>query len=232
MAHAVVTGANRGLGLELTRQLLDRGCTVIAGCRHPAAAAALAELAAATGRVTALPLDVADSASIAGFCAEARRIAPELGLLVNNAGILLDQPDLGSVTAEDLARSFAVNAIGPVLMVQGLVSSLAAARGKVLDISSGVASMQNARRLGNGWYGYCASKAALNRLGWCLANELRPSGVGVYSFEPGWVKTDMARGGGDLTPAESISAVLRVLDGLTLEDSGGYFNWRGEPHPW
>lgn len=229
---AVVTGANRGIGLEMTRQLVARGYSVFAGVRTPQNAEKLQQFAMDSGKVTILHLDVANPASIDVFAREVLSAAPKLDLLVNNAGILPEENSLDDVSAEKMIECFRVNSVAPVLMVQKLRPALERAKGRILNISSGTASMQNASKIGRGLYSYCGSKAALNRLGLCLAAELRNSGVGVYSFEPGWVKTDMAKGGGHYTPQEAVSNVLKVLDGLTLDDSGGYFNWKGEKHPW
>ena len=230
--NVVVTGANRGIGFEMTRQLTARGCFVFAGVRTPAGATALQQFATETGRVKILPLDVANSGSIDTFAKSVLAASPALGLLVNNAGILPDESSLDAVDAEKMVECFRINSVAPVIVVQKLRAALEKGKAKILNMSSGTASMQNAPKHGRGLYSYCASKSALNRLSLSLAAELRNSGVGVYSFEPGWVKTDMAKGGGNFTAQEAVGNVLKVLDGLTLEDSGGYFNYSGERHPW
>ncbi|HYF50574.1 MAG TPA: SDR family oxidoreductase [Planctomycetota bacterium] len=230
--QAVVTGANRGIGLEMTRQLVARGCFVFAGVRAPNNATVLRQLAKDSGKVKILHLDVANPASIEVFAREVLSETPALQILVNNAGILPDENSLDDVSAEKMIECFRVNSVAPVLMVQKLRPVLEKGKAKILNVSSGTASMQNASKIGRGLYSYCASKSALNRLGLCLAAELRNSGVSVFSFEPGWVKTDMAKGGGDYTPQEAVSNVLKIFDRLTLEESGGYYNWKGDKHPW
>jgi len=230
--HAVVTGANRGIGLEMTRQLVARGYFVFAGVRTPPQASVLQQFAKESGKVKILHLDVANPASIEVFARDVQTESSALDILVNNAGILPEENNLNDVSAENMIECFRVNTVAPLLMVQKLRPALERGKAKVLNVSSGVASMQNAAKIGPGLYSYCASKSALNRIGLCLAAELKNSGVSVFSFEPGWVKTDMARGGGHYTPQDAVGNVLKVFDGLTLAESGGYYNWRGEKHPW
>jgi NAD(P)-dependent dehydrogenase (short-subunit alcohol dehydrogenase family) len=232
MSSAVVTGSNRGIGLEMARQLVERGFFVYAGCRNPQKADALNQLASSTKNILVLPLDVASESDITHFARSVEKATPSLEMLVNNAGILPDEPNLAAVTQEKMTEAFVINSVAPMLMIQKLRPLLEKGKGKILNVSSGWASMQTGETMGGNSYSYAGSKAALNRLGRSVAIELKPSGVGVYSFEPGWVKTDMAKGGGHYTPQEAVGNVLKVLDGLSLKDSGGYFNWKGERHPW
>jgi NAD(P)-dependent dehydrogenase (short-subunit alcohol dehydrogenase family) len=231
VSTVVITGAGRGLGLALARQHLAQGATVIGGCRNPSTAQ---ELVSAGAEV--LPLDTASGESIAAF-GTAMGDRP-VDVLYNNAGI-----DARAVGAEDGARSalditeqqfravMDVNVLGPLLMVQALVGNLRAANGTIVNVSSQVGSIEVAQRTGRD-VSYNSSKAALNMLTLKQSQVLRPLGVTVIAIHPGWVRSDMGGSGADLDPAESAAGIVKLVDNLTLDQTGSFFQWDGSIHPW
>jgi NAD(P)-dependent dehydrogenase (short-subunit alcohol dehydrogenase family) len=232
MTQVLVTGANRGLGLEFTRQLLARGARVIAACRHPGRANELTGLAAAhPGHLHVLPLDVSKPASIAELAREAAMVCDGLDLLINNAGMLVAGERFGSLTAEPLQQSFCSNAVGPLLLTQALAPLLAARPGaRVVNISSVMGSIGATHEFRSPGYGM--SKAALNMATVQLAHALAPQETRVIALHPGWVRTDMGGSQASQVAGDSVRGMLEVIDAITPERSGRFFDWRGESVPW
>jgi NAD(P)-dependent dehydrogenase (short-subunit alcohol dehydrogenase family) len=248
--NVLVQGASRGLGLGFVRQALAsaRCGRVVATCRDPAAAAALRAVADhAAGRLTLLPLDVTDEASIATAAAACGRVAPRLHLILNCAGVLHDasralRPEkrLADVTAAALARAFAVNASGPLLVARHFEPLLAhGERAVFASLSARVGSIGD-NRLG-GWYAYRASKAAQNMFTRTLAIEWARSRRNVIcvALHPGTTDTELSRPFQANVPAgklfdvdHAVARLLAVIDGLRAEDSGGFFAYDGSPVPW
>ena len=219
MTTALITGANRGIGLCLAQQLAERGVDLIAAVRRSSP-----ELDALGARVEAL--DVADDASCENL---ARRLeGTPIDLLIHNAGLLertsLDAPDFAAVR-----RMFEVNALGPLKLTVALRNNLKAAS-KVAIITSRMGSI--ADNDSGGAYGYRMSKAAVNAVGKSLAVDLAEAGVAVALLHPGWVRTGMTRHTGHLEPAESARGLLARIDALTLETSGTFWHQNGEVLPW
>ena len=220
MPNAIVTGANRGIGLQLCRALKDRGHTVTALCRQSS------EALAGLGVNIRDNYDVTDGAAIEAF---ARSVEPgTVDLLINNAGILhgmsLDELDL-----ESARRQFEVNALGPLRVTQSLLHALkdgarlalvTSRMGSIADNDSG------------GSYGYRMSKAALNAAGVSLARDLRERGIAVAILHPGYVRTDMTGQSGLIDVDESVAGLLEQIDGLDLENSGSFWHTNGELLPW
>jgi NAD(P)-dependent dehydrogenase (short-subunit alcohol dehydrogenase family) len=230
--HSLVTGANRGLGLEFVRQLLARGDRVVATCRHPGKATALNALAGEyPGRLHVLPLDVSDPRSIAGLARELPLLGDDiaLGLLVNCAGVLHSGERFGSVSAATLEDSLRTNAIGPLLLTQALAPRLAD-NARVANLSSVLGSIASVGRFGTPSYGI--SKAAQNMATALLAQALRPRGIVVLALHPGWAQTDMGGAEATVPVADAVAGLLRVVEGATLRDSGGFRDWRGDTLPW
>jgi NAD(P)-dependent dehydrogenase (short-subunit alcohol dehydrogenase family) len=228
--HCLVTGANRGLGLEFVRQLLARGDHVVATCRHPGKATALNPLAGEfPGRLHVLPLDVADPKSIAELARELPLVCESLDLLVNGAGVLHSGERFGSLGAANLDDSFRTNARGPLLLVQALAPLLVDGA-RVANITSELGSIAALARFGTPSYNI--SKAAQNMATALLAKALAARGIIVLALHPGWVQTDMGGSGATLTPAQSVLGLLRVIDGATLQSSGQFFNWHGDALSW
>jgi NAD(P)-dependent dehydrogenase (short-subunit alcohol dehydrogenase family) len=228
--HCLVTGANRGLGLEFVRQLLARGDRVVATCRHPGKATALNPLAGEfPGRLHVLPLDVTDPKSIAELARELPLVCESLELLVNDAGVLHSGERFGSVSAANLDDSFRTNARGPLLLVQALAPLLVDGA-RVANITSELGSIAALTRFGTPSYNI--SKAAQNMATALLAKALAARGIIVLALHPGWVQTDMGGSGATLTPTQSVQGLLQVVDGASLESSGKFFNWHGDTLPW
>jgi NAD(P)-dependent dehydrogenase (short-subunit alcohol dehydrogenase family) len=220
MSTAVVTGANRGIGLELCRQLAARKDTVVAVCREPSP-----ELEALGVRVES-GIDVADPKAIAEL---ARRLAgTRIDLLINNAGILRHE-GLESMDFDSIRQQLEVNALGPLRVTTALLPLLAAGA-KIALVTSRMGSI--ADNSSGGSYGYRMSKAALNAAGVSLARDLAGRGASVVILHPGFVKTDMTRGHGNVTPAESAAGLLARIDELTVEQSGRFLHMNGEELPW
>jgi NAD(P)-dependent dehydrogenase (short-subunit alcohol dehydrogenase family) len=231
MHRVLVTGANRGLGLEFVRQLLGRGDRVYAACRHPGRALPLTELAAAhPGHLAVLPLDVDKERSIAELAREVAALTDSLDVLINNAGVLVSGERFGSLVAKSLIDTFAANVTGPVLLTQALAPLLEKCdAAKVMNISSVLGSIERASQFGTP--SYAISKAALNMATRQLAYALAPR-VTVFCVHPGWVRTDMGGSSAEITPQASVSGLLKVLDAIKPADAGSYRDYRGKTLPW
>jgi NAD(P)-dependent dehydrogenase (short-subunit alcohol dehydrogenase family) len=231
--RVVVTGANRGLGLEFARQLLARGDRVFATCRQPGAAGALQALAADHPQnLTITALDVADPDSIDAAYADIQPQTAALDLLINNAGMSPGGTErLGRFEQDLMLRTLAINAVGPMLVVQRFLDLVKAGdRPKIVNITSGLGSLTN--RNGGGAYSYSASKAALNMYTRTLMFDVKKHGIITIVMDPGWVKTDMGGSNAWITPEVSIGGMLAVIDGLTPEHSGRFFLYDGAEIPW
>jgi len=230
--RCLVTGANRGLGLELCRQLLVTGGRVIAACRHPGKATALNTLAGEyPGRLHVTPLDVAEPKSHAALTRELPLLTEgePLDLLINNAGVLRGGERYGSVQAADLETSFRTHALGPFLLVQTLTPQLAD-RARVANISSEIGSIGLRQEFRTP--SYAIGKAAQNMATSLLAQALAPRDIVVVALHPGWVRTDMGTDRAALSPQESARGLLQVIGGLKARDSGAFLDWQGQTLPW
>jgi len=237
--RSLVTGANRGLGLEFVRQLLARGDRVIATCRQPGRAHALNQLVGEhPGRLHLLPLDVAAPKSHAELIRELPLVlgngdgdggGDRLDLLVNNAGVLHSGERFGKVAAETLDDSLRTNASGPFLLTQALAPWLADG-GKVANLSSELGSIagKDAFRTPS----YSISKAALNMATALLARALADRGIVVLALHPGWVQTDMGGSGAEVAPQDAAAALLRVIERADAGDSGRFLDRHGMPMAW
>jgi len=228
--QALVTGASRGLGLEMTRQLLVRGDRVAAACRHPGRALALTRLAGEhPGRLHVLPLDLTEPRSIAEVAREVGALDLDIDLLVNNAGVLIEGERFGAIESKSLRESFSVNAEGALLLTQALNAQLADGA-KVVNLSSTLGSIARTDSLYSP--SYSISKAALNMATRLLSIALNERGIIVVALSPGWVQTDMGGSGATLKPDVSITSMLRVIDHLKASDNGRFLTQNGETIPW
>ena len=230
--RVVITGANRGLGLELARQHSERGDEVWAGCRRPDDAAELRDL---TAHVK--PVDMASEESIERF---ADSLGPgPIDVLYNNAGI--DARSLGvddgardvlRLSGEHFLEEMRINAVGPMLLARALLDRLAASSNpRIVNVTSQVGSMEVAHTIGRD-IGYVSSKAALNMISVRQSVHLRDAGIVVIALHPGHLKTDMGGERANLTTAEGATGILALVDGLTMADSGTFRRWDGTVHPW
>ena len=224
--HTVlITGANRGLGLEFARQYSAAGWEVIGTARRPDAADDLKALAG----VRIMQLDVTDPTSIATLAESLEGAA--IDLLINNAGIFPRVSTLDEVDFNDVALTLAVNTIGPMRVTRALLPHLRGGKKRqIVSITSGLGSITD--NSSGRFYGYRESKAALNMFNRSLAAELRDEGFTCIVMSPGWVQTDMGGPNARLTPVQSISGMRAVIDKLTPAVSGTFWNYDGSQVPW
>jgi NAD(P)-dependent dehydrogenase (short-subunit alcohol dehydrogenase family) len=228
MARILITGANRGIGLELARQYADRGDDVIACVRNPDGADALQELAAG-GKVTVEQMDVGDPQSIAA--ARERIGDAAIDVLINNAGAVggahqsVDDLDL-----EEWHRSLDVNTIGPLLIARAFKPNLAASgNGKLMTVTSQLAA--STWPMG-GMYIYSSTKAGVSKVFQALTIDWKDEPITVALMHPGWVQTDMGGPHAEITAEQSAKGIMGVIDDMTKADSGKFYKWNGEIHPW
>jgi NAD(P)-dependent dehydrogenase (short-subunit alcohol dehydrogenase family) len=230
MSNVVITGANRGIGLALAHLYAERGDQVFGCCRAPSKAQELQALAR-SHRLTVLPVDVGDDASVAALAAELG-LAP-VDVLINNAGVSGGPLDQQTATRMDFAawaNAFNVNSIGPVRVLHALLPALQRAQQpKVMSITSQLGAISLDLALA---YGYSSSKAALNKYMRLAAPDLARDGVAIGVIHPGWVQTDMGGPGAQITSAESAAGIAKVIDQLSVDNSGGFWKWNGGRHDW
>lgn len=219
MATVLVTGANRGIGLQLCKQFAERGDEVIAVCRE-----ATDELSALDVRVID-GIDVSDGTAVETLHQELDGQA--IDVLVNNAGILL-RDAFGDIDYDLMTEQYRINTLGPLRVTEALADNLREGS-KVAIVSSRVGSIEDNGSGGN--YGYRASKAAVNMIGMNLKHELLPRGIAVALLHPGLVATDMT-GGTGIPPADSARGLIERIDELTLENTGGFWHAEGYALPW
>ena len=216
MPTVLITGANRGIGLEFARQYAASGWDVIGAARRSSP-----ELDALG--VTVKPLDLSDSDAVAAFAVDW-----PLDLFIANAGTSQPKETKGADNARDWQTMMMVNAIGPYQLGKALLPHMSGG-GKMIAISSGMGSIGDN---GGGWVPYRTSKAALNMAWSNLALEARPHGVACVALSPGWVKTDMGGAGAEITPQESVSAMRRLIERLAIGDTGKFLRRDGSELPW
>ena len=218
MPTVLITGANRGIGLEFARQYSIDGWDVIATARHSSP-----ELEALGVRVESLDLSEADA--VAPFPG---RIDDKLDLFIANAGTSHPMSTDGAANAREWQAMMMINAIAPYQLGRSLLPKMPDG-GKMVAISSGMGSIaQNS----GGWVPYRTSKAALNMAWSSLALEARPRGIACALFSPGWVKTDMGGSGAEITAQESVAAMRALIDRLTIDDTGKFLRRNGSDLPW
>ncbi len=218
--RVLITGANRGIGLALTKQFADQGYKVIAVCRQSSA------------ELKKLPVEVIDNIDVTQ--ADSIRLVLEIlsgrsiEILINNAGILrADQ--LFTLDDEDITNQFFVNALAPLRVTQGLVHLLSE-NSKVIMITSRMGSM--ADNTSGSYYGYRMSKAALNAATVSLAHDLKDKKVAVAAVHPGFVQTDMVDHAGDISADTAAERIVARIDELNLKNTGKFFHSNGAMLPW
>ena len=226
----LITGANRGIGLELATQFAADDWQVIACCRRPAAAEALQALEARHPGVETHALEVTDYAQMKALSAAlAKR---PIDVLLSNAGIYGPRGvPVGEVDASEWRQVLEVNTIAPLMLVQAFVEQVAASERKLIAvISSKMGSI--ADNGSGGSYLYRSSKTAVNQVVKCLSIDLAERGIGVISLHPGWVKTDMGGPNAETGSDESAAGLKAILQSAGPEHSGRFFNYDGSPIPW
>ncbi|SIS86314.1 SDR family oxidoreductase [Insolitispirillum peregrinum] len=229
MPCVLITGANRGLGLEFARQYRDAGWRVIACCRAPEQAPALQALG-----VEVEALEVPDADSLAAL---AHRLAGQpVNLLINNAGIYGAHAHqaFGTVDCASFLAAQQVNAFGPLAVTQALVSNLraAVAAGGTATVAIVSSRMGSIGEMPGGSYIYRASKASVNMVGAGLSHDLKPDGIAVVLLHPGWVRTDMGGPDGMLDAPESVSGMRAAIAATSLDRTGLFVDYQGKELPW
>ncbi len=221
MSNFLVTGANRGIGLEYCRQLQARGDQVIAVCRTP-----WPELDSLGVRIVA-GIELTDEADLAALVQQLEGLPLQGAIL--NAGIL-ESTNLENLDADSLRRQFEVNALAPLRLVRALIPNLEQGSRLAL-MSSRMGSIDD--NSSGGSYGYRMSKVALNMAGKSLAIDLRPRGIAVAILHPGLVRTGMVNFNPQgISPEQAVRGLLARIDALTIETSGSFWHANGELLPW
>jgi len=223
----LITGANRGLGLQFAKQYADDGWRVHAACRNPDAAEALN--AAASDRLTMHRLDVCDGDQVAALAAA---LADQpIDVLLNNAGVIGDRGAFGATDYTVWEATLRTNTLAPMRVAEAFADHVAASgRKQMVFVSSRLGSIGDNDEGGS--YVYRSSKAALNAVIKSLSNDLAGRGVTAVAFHPGWVSTDMGGASAPIGPAESVGGMRRVIERLTPADNGRFLDYDGSEIPW
>ncbi len=227
MPTALITGANRGIGLEFSRQYAAMGWRVIATCHDPGSAA---DLKSISGDVSVEAMDVSDYANIQSLAKSLKREA--IDVLVNNAGIHGPRPSrVGGIDYDAWAEVLKINTMGPMKVSEAFVEHVARSDlNTIVTITSKMGSI--ADNESGGAYPYRSSKAAVNAVMKSLAVDLRPRGITVVVFHPGWVATDMGGPSAPVGPDESVAGMIKTISKLKLSDSGKFLNYDGKKVAW
>ena len=227
----LVTGANRGLGLEFVRQYAGDGWKAWAACRSPKSAKELKALQTqhADG-ISILSLDVTDADSIRSAAAQLR--GEPIDLLLNNAGVGSPPAQkIGSLDYAAWARVIDANVLGPARVIEAFVGNVAKGGGKrIVTLTSRMGSI--ADNSSGGSYAYRSSKAGVNAVMKSFSIDLAPRGITCVVVHPGWVRTDMGGANGKLAPAESVKALRALIASLKAKDTGKFFDYDGSELPW
>ncbi len=235
MQYIMITGSNRGVGLALVKEYLSREDSFIfATCRNPDSADELQALKAQNSdSLSIVALDINENASIEKAFESISAQTNHLDLLINNAGIYPKTPEnvsFGHLTSDALSHVISTNSVSPVMVTQVFIDLLKQGNNpRVVMISSRVGSITLA---GSNGFSYRMSKAALNMATKILSLLLVDDGITVVTTHPGWVSTDMGGSEAPVTPSESATGLVKVIDNLTLAQSGKFFNYTGEEFPW
>jgi NAD(P)-dependent dehydrogenase (short-subunit alcohol dehydrogenase family) len=233
----LITGANRGIGLALARELLSKGHSVVAACRHPGESQELKQLEMIHHRaITLVQMDVTSDAAVDGASKMLGRECPALDILVNNAAIFPEEGNetLAEMNLQHFRDAFETNVVAVARVSRAFLPLLQKAKNpRIVNISSGVGSISLKEDFS--YYAYATSKAALNMLTRAMAAELKPRRICVVALSPGWVRTDMGGSNAPLSPEESARAITKTICALTMDDassfvdrygvSGGEYSW-------
>lgn len=227
----LVTGANRGIGLGLVRHYLGAGEHVVATARDPQQADELAALHSQhPGQLSIQQLDVTDEQSVAGLVNHLNDLELSPTLLINNAGTCREE-SFGDWTAEGFQQQFNTNVVGPAIVAQAIAPRMPEGS-KLINISSGMGSIEQNLNPAGPYDGYSTSKAALNMLTRRLAVHLEPQGITVVCMDPGWVQTRMGGQGAPTPVREAVTQITTTIANLSLEHTGKYFHSGGAEIPW
>ena len=229
--NLLITGASRGIGLEMVRYSMERGWRVFACCRNPHQADSLLKLAALTPE--RISVHIADMTELATLQALAYELRNEvIDMLINNAGVYGPEGSrFGEVDVAGWQQAFLINCIAPLKLAEALCEQVASSERKIIAcLSSKMASM--ADNTSGGSYVYRSSKAALNAVVKSLSFDLHARGIKAVALHPGWVKTDMGGSQAEISTRESVSQMFATLLSLKLSDSGRFIDIDGSDIPW
>jgi len=231
MSTIMIVGATRGIGLELTKQYANEGNQVIACARDTANASLLNEIASSSENIKIEQLDIADAGSIESASSRIGEEAIDSVIIVAGwVGGMPDNQTIDNIDIDEWHNTLNINTIGPLLVAKAFKSNLAASgNGNLMILSSQLAA--STWPMG-GMYIYSTTKAAVSKVGQILALDWAEDPIIVSIMHPGWVQTDMGGPTAEITAEESASGIRNVLSGLTKEDSGNFYKWNGDIHPW
>ena len=231
MSTIMIVGATRGIGLELTKQYANEGNQVIACARDTANASLLNEVASGSENIKIEQLDIADAGSIESASSRIGEEAIDSVIIVAGwVGGMPDNQTIDNIDIDEWHNTLNINTIGPLLVAKAFKSNLAASgNGNLMILSSQLAA--STWPMG-GMYIYSTTKAAVSKVGQILALDWAKDPIIVSIMHPGWVQTDMGGPTAEITAEESASGIRNVLLGLTKEDSGNFYKWNGDIHPW
>ena len=226
--QVLITGANRGLGLEFTKQYAADGWRVLACCRHPQSALDLQALAAAYSNVKIYALDVADFAQIDALAVQLKD--ESIDVLINNAGVY-PASSFGDTNYDDWANGFKVNSMAPLKMAEAFVQHITRSQlKKIATLTSKMGSIDD--NTSGESYSYRSSKTAVNMVMKSLSIDLKPYGISVVTLHPGWVQTDMGGSNALISAQTSVSGLRKVIADLSLGTTGQFIAYDGKPIPW
>lgn len=240
MSNILITGANRGLGLEFVRQYAADGARIIAACRDPSKAEELQKLAAKFKNIQIETLEVSDQKSIYKLAVKLKDTP--IDMLINNAGIYSgagqlrssqsgdDSQSFGSLDFDAWAKVLHINTISPLMMLEAFMPHLQ--RGSDRKVANITSRMGSVELMGEGSTAYRSSKAALNAAMRSIADHLKTQAIAWVNLHPGWVKTDMGGSGADITPEASITGMRKVIASLSLKSTGQFLGYDGKSIPW
>ena len=224
----LITGANRGIGLEFTKQYAADGWNVLACCRHPQSALDLQALAQANTNIKIQPLDVADFAQIDALALQLKD--ESIDVLINNAGVY-PHSSFGDTNYDDWAAAFKVNSMAPLKMAEAFVQHVSRSQlKKIATLTSKMGSLDD--NTSGESYSYRSSKTAVNMVMKSLSIDLKPYGISVVTLHPGWVQTDMGGSNALVSAQTSVTGLRKVIDGLNVATTGRFIAYDGKAINW
>lgn len=226
--QVLITGANRGLGLEFTKQYAADGWNVLACCRHPQSAMALQALATAHSNIKIYALDVADFAQIDSLATQLKN--ESIDVLINNAGVY-PASHFGDTNYDDWANGFKVNSMAPLKMAEAFVQHIKRSQlKKIATITSKMGSIDD--NTSGESYSYRSSKTAVNMVMKSLSIDLKPHGISTVTLHPGWVQTDMGGPNGLINAQSSVAGLRSQIDALNISNTGQFLAYDGKAINW
>jgi NAD(P)-dependent dehydrogenase (short-subunit alcohol dehydrogenase family) len=231
MHNVLITGSNRGIGLEWVRKYAQQGWHVFASCRNPENANKLIALQNCYPNISIHQLDVTMPSEIDVLAKELSTNV--IDILINNAGVYLDKDNssIGSLDYEKWEKTFRINTFGPIRVTEAFLTHVSVSETRlIVTISSHMGSIADIHTTGS--YYYRSSKAALNAAMKSLSIELRPKNIGVLLLHPGWVQTDLGGVNATISPKQSVQGMLKVIQNFDIENTGGFIRYDGTAIPW